>query len=75
MKKRLACLLAGVLLLTVAFLAPLIGKAASSDVGSTATYWGSFRTLAPLTYPCLIVGVLLICTAILLSLLNAWAKM
>ena len=57
MKKRLACLLAGVLLLTVAFLAPLIGKAATSDVGSTATYWGSFRT------------------AILLSLLNAWAKM
>ncbi len=69
MKKIGICAGIGAVFLALAFLAPLIGM---GSFASHPTYWQAFRTLAPLTYTAFILGVLALCTAIMLWLVKDW---
>ncbi len=78
MKKTAKILvIAGVCLLAVSFLFPLldplfIGKAEAAT--ETRAYWDAFRTYAPLTYTCFITGILALCSSILVFLVYGWVK-
>lgn len=68
-KKILIWAAVGAVFLAVAFLAPLIAKMIRGGA-----YHALFRTLAPLTYTSFIIGILALCVAVMLFLIEDLAK-